>query len=272
MSRPALRVLGAGPPVVLLHPVGLDHTWWASYQAALAQRYQVIAVDLPGHGGAGTIRRPVTLDDLAATTAATVAAVVAARTDEPVHVVGASLGGMIAQHMALRAPASVASLILCATAGGFAEHTRPALRDRGYTALRDGMDAVIAATLDRWFSPEGRDGEIGRRCAGALLANDPASWAACWAAIAELDTLPRLAEVSVPALVITGAADTGTPPTAAAALAAALPAARLEIVPNAWHLGVFEDEPPFLAAFARFLDEVATRPAPASLYWGPAHG
>ncbi|MEV6322885.1 alpha/beta hydrolase [Nocardia sp. NPDC051787] len=246
----AYRTSGAGRPVVLLHPVGLDCLWWTSYISHLAEQYRVIAVDLPGHGRSSPIRNPMTLGDLASD----VAAVLRAETDQPAHVVGVSMGGMVAQHLALQQSQHVASLILCATAGSFADAVRPKLRERGHAARR-GMDAVVQPTLERWFSPHGRSTSIGRSCAQTLAANDPASWEASWQAISELDTLERLGALDMPALVITGAADITTPPEASAALAHALPDARLSIIPDAWHLGVYEEPQPFLTAFTRFLAE-----------------
>lgn len=252
------RITGSGPPLLLLHPIGLDGTWWSDYVTAFAHRYQVIAVDLRGHGQSSRINGPVTLDQLAADVAFLLAQVAT----RPAHVIGVSMGGMVAQHLALRDPESVASLVLCATAGGFPPDLRPVLRERGRID-HQGMSAVMPPTLRRWFSPEGRAAAIGRRCERTLSAVDPASWTAGWAAIAELDTLSRLPGVAAPTLVITGAQDTATSPAAARALAEALPAARLNIVEQAWHLGVFERPDPFLTAFTAFLDEVQGRCAHA---------
>ncbi|GAA4023523.1 3-oxoadipate enol-lactonase [Allokutzneria multivorans] len=240
MSTLAHEVTGSGQPVVLLHPVGLDHTWFAPHAAALAENYQVISVDLPNR---------VALDRAADA----VAAVLSQHTDQPAHVIGVSMGGMVAQYLALCHGHRVASLILCATAGGFDPQARPMLRERGRSALREGMASVVEPTLTRWFSSAAKDSPLGRRCSERLLATDPADWAAAWEAISRLDTVRHLHTLAVPALVITGSLDTATPPAAAAELARALPSALLEIVPGAHHLGVFEEPRPFLDAFARFL-------------------
>jgi 3-oxoadipate enol-lactonase len=248
-SHIAYHISGAGPTLLLLHPVGLDSTWWMTYVAHLAANYRVIAVDLPGHGLSGSIHQPATLEDFAAQ----VAVVLRAEASHPVYVIGASMGGMVAQHLALQQQ-DLAGLILCATAGTFADELRPSLRERG-TLARHGMEPVIQPTLDRWFSPEGRSGSIGRRCRNTLAANDSASWEASWEAISRLDTLERLKTLQTPTLVITGAADITTPPAASVALTQALPNARLDIVPDAWHMGVFEKAEPFLSAFTGFLED-----------------
>jgi 3-oxoadipate enol-lactonase len=247
----AYRVTGSGPPLLLLHPIGLSGTWWSDYADAFADRYQVIAVDLRGHGRSSPIEAPLAFGDLADD----VAFLLAHTTTGPAHVIGVSFGGMVAQHLALRNPAAVASLVLCATAGHVTPDLRPVLRERGRIDHR-GMSAVIETTLSRWFSPAGQTAAVGRRCERSLGELDPTTWTAGWEAIAELDTLSRLSRVTAPTLVITGAQDTATPPAAARDLARALPAARLSIVDQAWHLGVFERPEPFLSAFSAFLDEV----------------
>jgi 3-oxoadipate enol-lactonase len=249
-SQIAYHTRGSGRPVMLLHPVGLDSTWWMTCVAHLAENYRVVAVDLPGHGMSGPLNQPATLENFAAQ----VAVVLRAEASQPAYVIGASMGGMVAQHLALQHQQEVAGLILCATAGTFPDELRPSLRERG-TLARGGMEPVIQPTVDRWFSPEGRHGSIGRHCRNTLAANDSASWEASWEAISHLGILERLKTLQTPTLVITGAADITTPPAASVALAQALPNARLEIVPDAWHMGVFETPEPFLYAFTRFLEE-----------------
>jgi len=245
----AYTTLGSGAPLVLLHPIGLDRTWWEPHTAVLARDHQVIAVDLPGHGATARARPGSTLEDFART----VRSALDAESVNRAHVMGVSMGGMVAQHLALIEPDRVMSLILCSTTGGFEPDLRPVLRERGNLAAPSGMAAIAPSTLDRWFSPEGLTQEIGRRCHDTLLRQDPRSWTACWHAIAEHDVWSKLGRLSVPALVITGAQDTSTPPAAAKALATRIPGAKLAIVDGAPHLGVFEHPAPFLQTITEFL-------------------
>ncbi len=247
--RIGYTVSGAGPGLLLLHPAGLDLTYWDGYAARFAATHRVIAVDLRGHGRSDPIRGGIELAGFAQD----VAAVLRREEVGPVEVIGVSLGGMVAQHLAVADPDLVSSLVLCSTGGALKDEVRPVVAERGTPALRDGMSAVLGPTIERWFSPAGRDAEIGRRCAATLLADDVESWAAVWQAISRLDTLGALPGVRVPALVVTGDQDTSMTPAMAREMAEALPDARLEIVEGAWHLGAFEDEEHFMALFARFL-------------------
>ena len=249
-GRIAYTVCGTGPPLVLLHPIGLNRTWWAEHAEALAENHRVIAIDLAGHGTSDRAQPGSRLQDLARG----VLSVLDAEAVEGTHIVGVSMGGMIAQHVALLQPDRVAAMILCSTTGGFTAALRPVLAQRGLDAMTaDGMAAVVDSTLDRWFSPPERTAGIRRRCTDTLLAQDPANWAACWHAISQHDALPQLHELAMPVLVLTGTADTSTPPAAAAALAQALPNAQLHIIDDAPHLGIYEAGRPFLEEFTKFL-------------------
>lgn len=240
---------GSARPLVLLHPVGLDAAVFEPYEKRFADLRHVVPLDLPGHGRAPVLPGPVTLGAMADDVAGRIRALGGG----PADVAGVSMGGMVAQYLAAAHPGLVSSLILCSTSGGFPPGARAGIAARGDAALAGGMRAVVDTTVERWFSPGGREAEPGRRAAATLLADDPAVWAACWTAISRLDTLDALRGVRVPALVVTGDADTSTTPAMARAIAGALPDARLEIVPGAWHLGAFEDVEAFAPLMERFL-------------------
>jgi 3-oxoadipate enol-lactonase len=254
-GRVAYTATGLGAPLVLLHPVGLDGSWWERHAVALSGTYRVITVDLPGHGASDPW--PDGADGLR-DIAKRVLAVLDVESIAQAHLLGVSMGGMVAQHLALDQPDRIASLILCSTTGGFPEALRASLCLRGQEAMHSGMAAVVQTTLERWFSPQGRVGEIGRRCARTLLAADPASWAGSWRAISRHDVLDRLGLLRIPSMVVTGSHDVSTGPTAARTLAHALGTRHLYFVDGACHLGVYEDPAPFESVFARFLQAHAS--------------
>jgi len=143
------QIEGTGETVLLLHPVGLDLTWWDSLAGALSAYFKVLRADLRGHGRSPTPTPPWRIEDFAAD----VHALLGARNLAPAHVVGLSLGGMVAQSLALDYPEDIRSLVLSGTASTFTPAARETLAARGTTAEEGGMEAVVEPTLERWFTP-----------------------------------------------------------------------------------------------------------------------
>lgn len=242
--------LGAGPLVVLLHPVGLDGSFWGSLPETLATGRRVLCLDLAGHGASPTVRRTRLIEDYADD----VAAAIGAAGGGPAAVLGLSFGGMIAQMVAIRHPGLVSALVACGCGGDFAEPIRPMLRERGLAAERGGMEAVVDTTIERWFTEPFRGDPAVARVRARLLSNDIAGWSAGWHAIAGLSVTPHLGAVSVPTLVIAGEKDVATPPAASeATVARAIPGARFVVLPGAPHMMQIEAEPAFVKEVASFL-------------------
>ena len=121
---------GDGAPVVLLHPIGMDRSLWAPYIQHLSSRHRVISIDMVGHGESGPVERPISLSEHARY----VLDIARSRDATPAVFVGVSMGGMVAQSVAILEPRQVRGLVLCATAGGFPEAARTAIRARGDTS------------------------------------------------------------------------------------------------------------------------------------------
>ncbi|HTU01609.1 MAG TPA: alpha/beta fold hydrolase [Candidatus Sulfotelmatobacter sp.] len=241
---------GKGRTVLLLHAVGTDLTCWDAQVPALAPRFQVLRVDLRGHGRSETSPPPYTLQGFAADVHALLGQLRLA----PAHVVGLSMGGMVAQVLALEHPADVSALVLADTNSTLPAEVRPAIAERGEAALRGGMASVVDMTLERWFTRGFMGSEVVARCRERLLKDDVRGWAASWRAISEVDTHPRLGEIRVPTLVLTGEADVSAPVARAQAMAAAIPGASLYIVPGAPHMAPLEQPQLFNAAVLKFLE------------------
>lgn len=246
------EVTGAGRDLVLLHPVGLDHSFWQSLAAAASRTHRVLAVDLRGHGLSPAADQRTSLDDYVDDIHATVAR----HGKGAATVLGLSFGGMLAQMVALRHPKDVAALVLCGCTGGFADEVRPVLRERGLAAARDGMQAIVEPTIERWFTPAFRgDAEV-ERVRQRLRTNDVVSWSAAWHAISTFHALPKLGEIDVPTLVIAGDADAATPIAAATKLAESIRGARLRVLAGAPHMMQIERSNDYNAAVMEFLGEV----------------
>ena len=243
------RMTGDGPPLVLLHPVGLDASFWGDLPDAMSPSHTVVAVDIAGHGLSPDVTRPGRISDYAAD----IMWLIAYLGRGPVTLLGVSFGGMIAQHVALSRPDLVTRLILAGCPGATPESAKDAILKRGTDAERDGMNAVVPATLERWFLTEFLSTEVVESVRSRLLANSPSSWAAAWEAVAEHDALDRLPALRIPTLVVAGEKDLATPLEAKRALAAAIPGSSLIILPGAPHMMQLECAGPFLDAVLRFL-------------------
>jgi 3-oxoadipate enol-lactonase len=227
---------GQGPAVLLLHPVGLDLSWWEPQVEALRSEFQVLRFDFRGHGESEVAPPPYTIFDFANDAHALIQALGI----RSVHVIGLSLGGMVAQGLALEHPAAVRSLVLSNTLCTLSVEARQAMRTRGDAAKQGGMVAVIEPTVERWFTPGFLDSPLAARCRKRLLANDVGAWAATWNAIADLDTLARLGEIRAPTLVTSGDADVSTPVAAAQVIAEHIDGAILRVMPGAPHMAPYE--------------------------------
>ncbi len=225
-------------PVVLVHPVGLDLSYWGEQIEALCDDHDVIAFDLPGHG-----RTPGSPADWTlAKSADMLAQVIRSTGAESAHVVGLSVGGMISQALALAQPILVRSLSLIDTAATFSEEGRAGMRKRAKMASEEGMQAVVPSTIQRWFTPEtvARRPDIIDRVSKTLLADDPLVHAAMWNMISTLNLVSHLPRVSCPTLVLVGELDPSSPPSAARVLQESIMGAQMHVIPNTSHMAPLE--------------------------------
>ncbi|GAA4623392.1 alpha/beta fold hydrolase [Actinoallomurus vinaceus] len=225
------RTTGHGPDLVLIHGVGLDRSMWDRCLPELARHHRVTVVELRGHGRSPRAEPGITVADLASD----VAEVAAGAS----HVVGFSLGALVAQELALAAPARVRSLTLVASVADRGPEEAAAVRARLDRAAAD-FEGAARAAVERWFSDEwaAREPRRRREVLATLLANDRTSYLACYEvfATADRDLWPRLGEISALTLAVTGSDDPGSTPAMARRIASAIPRARSLIIPGARHL------------------------------------
>ncbi len=243
---------GEGPTVVLLHPVGLDSSCWSLQVEALLPKFRVVRPDFRGHGRSDVTPPPYTLGGLAAD----VHLLLQQLRQTPAHVIGLSLGGMVAQVLALEHPEVVRSLVLADTNSTMPPEARRAMIERGEVAIRGGMTSVLDSTLARWFTPAFLSSEVVARCRERLLADDVQGWAGGWQAISGVDTDPRLGEIRVPTLVMVGELDVSAPVSRARAMAERIPGASLHVVAGAPHMAPLERPELFNPPLLDFLRRV----------------
>jgi pimeloyl-ACP methyl ester carboxylesterase len=191
----------AGPTLLLIHGIGGTRAFWDPLLKSLRD-YECVAVDVPGFGGTPAI-------DTAAEGPVTVARLAAALDDAslgPIVVIGHSLGGMIAQELALLAGDRVRGLVLCDTLPGVTDGAREFNPVLAAMAETEGSAAVADALLPGMFGPVPLENTEAaqERFLTDMRAADPASLAAAFRAVLTFDARDRLPELSVRALVIGG--------------------------------------------------------------------
>ncbi|MFC5731600.1 MULTISPECIES: alpha/beta fold hydrolase [Nocardioides] len=217
------------PTIVLLHGVGLDHTMWEPVAALLRDRFEVRAPDLPGHGTCPPAPPGTTLSDLAQGVIADIPA--------GSHVLGFSLGALVAQHIAAHRPELVATLTSVSSVCRRTNDERRAVLGRLRAAESD-FGTSAAVSIERWYGGTDVPQEWVRRTESTLLANSLSSFLACYRVFAagDEDVAPLLGQISAPALAITGADDPGSTPEMTHRLAEVLPNCRAVVVPETRHM------------------------------------
>jgi len=246
---------GAGPPVILIMGLGGDHLAWAFQVRAFAERYRVITFDNRGAGRSDAPDQPYTTALMAADTLALMDALGIDRA----HVVGVSMGGMIAQELALAAPARVRSLHLGCTLARPDAYLRALLE-----AWRDVRTALprerAVRAMALWmFAPETYDTrpDFVETIIQTSLANPFPQTVTGFLrqadAVAAHDTLDRLGAIRCPTLVSVGEEDILVPPRFSRELAARIPGAELRILPGAGHVYFWECPEAFNALCLEFM-------------------
>ena len=245
------EVSGSGPWLTLSHSLCCDVSMWAPQLAALESRFTVLRFDTRGHGGTDAPAGVYTFDQLTDDVLGLLDALKIGRT----HYCGLSMGGMIGQHLALKAPGRIDRLVLADTTSRMPAEAAPLWAERIRIAQEQGMGAHVQPTLARWFTAPWRAAhpEV-MEAIGALIRNTPvAGYIGCAHAIAAIDITDRLHAVKAPTLVIAGRDDPGTPPAMSEAIAAAIPGARLAVIPEASHLSNIEQADAFNRLLLGFL-------------------
>lgn len=242
----------AGAPVVTLsHSLATTLAMWDPQMPALTARYRVLRYDTRGHGSTDAPAGPYTLDQLAEDARALLAALSIGRT----HFVGLSMGGMIGQTLALRAPELFGSVVLCDTSSRVPPEARSTWDDRIRTATGQGMEPLVEPTLGRWFTPAFRRArpDVVDQVAAMIRSTPPAGYAGCCQAIAQLDLTARLGAIKLPTLLIVGEHDQGTPVAASRAIRERIAGSELVVLESAAHLSNMEQPEAFTRALTSFL-------------------
>lgn len=246
-----------GEPLLLLQGLGADSRGWALQRMALGRRFRCYGVD---NRGVGQSERPPGPYDLEVMALDAVAVLDAEQLDR-VHVMGASMGGVLAQIIAVRRPDRLRSLVLACTACRHHDWRRELFAEWAEAVEAGGMSALADDALRWLIGPRlrRRFGVWLNLLARIVLQSPPEPFVAQIEAIlATPDDLRfALADVEVPTLVITGSQDLLTPIGDAEELAEMIPAARLYELRGAAHGLMVEAPNAFNRAILAFFDEIS---------------
>jgi len=245
------QVEGSGPWVTLSHSLTCDLTMWDGLAAVLSPDFTVLRYDTRGHGGTSAPDGSYGFEQLTDDLVGLLDALEVRQT----HYVGLSMGGMIGQHFALAAPPRLQRLVIANSTSRIPPEAGPLWDERIAIAKAQGCAGVVEGTLARWFTPGFRAAcpQPVARIADLIRNTPAAGYVGCAGAIRCLDITARIGAIAAPTLVIAGAEDPGTPPAMSEAIAAAIPGARLEVIPSASHLSCIEQPDTFHRLVADFL-------------------
>ncbi len=230
---------GSGEPLLLIQGMSGTHvSWGQAFKGALEESFDVVAFDNRGIGLSAPVDGPFTIVEMAEDTASLLEALGL----ESAHVVGISMGGMIAQELALAEPARLRSLSLgCSYCGGPGSQLMP---EGNLQKLVAGMasgdrDKAIRAGYEVNLSPAFRADESTYTAFHAMATSVPAAKATIELqaqAIFGHDTSGRLGEIEVPTLILHGTVDGVLPFPNGELIASLMPAARFEVFEGVGHM------------------------------------
>jgi pimeloyl-ACP methyl ester carboxylesterase len=245
---------GTGAPVVFAHGYDMDHTMFSPQFEDLPDRFRCIAWDMRGHGRSDCPPGPWSMQDLVDDMIAFIEGVDAV----PCHLVGMSVGGMIAPRVALQRPELVRSLVLIDTSADAEDPERAAL----YTGFQDAIaaegitDDLLEAGLPILFGERYRNTEqkaMEFHVDRVRAMKTEASVEGLRSFIARDSVLDRLGEISVPVLVIHGEEDIAQPMAEAEKIVERVPGAELVRIPEAGHTTPLEAPDAVNEALSSFL-------------------
>jgi pimeloyl-ACP methyl ester carboxylesterase len=235
----AYEQVGNGPALALLHGFSVDSRMWKPQIESLADQFSVIAWDAPGAGQSSDPPETYRLEDWADC----LAGLLDAARVQRAHIVGLSWGGILAQEFYRRHSARVRSLVLADTYAGWkGSLPEPVAEERLTVCLRDASlppGEFVPRYLPGMFS-EAATPEVRGELASIMSDFHPDGFRLMARASAEADTRDLLPTIRVPTLLVWGDMDARSPLAVARQMHAAMPDARLAVIPGAGHVSNLE--------------------------------
>ncbi len=249
---------GAGHPLLFLSGLGSSRLGWWKQLEVFARKFRVINMDNRDAGDSALAAGPYTIADMAEDTAGVIRNLALGRT----HIIAISMGGMIAQELALRHPEMVDRLVLASTTAGGPTGVR-AGPEIAALLMRSGDESIETRTRRTFTAiagqgymaahPQDLDHIVKNALAKPMsLESYQRQFGACLAHYAQ-GTADRLSQIAAPTLVVHGDADPLIPYPNGQVLAQHIPGARLVTFPGVGHLSMIESPEPFNREVLEFL-------------------
>jgi 3-oxoadipate enol-lactonase len=237
--------------LVFINSLGTDFRIWQQIVPVLAKDWRIVLFDKRGHGLSDGEAGDQSLDNYAQDVLGLLDHLKIAK----IAIIGLSIGGMIAQRLAILAPHRVVSLILCDTALKIG--TQDFWAERMAAIAAHGLDSIADSVLARWFASGFRENRADEFAGwrNMLVRTEPRFYLGACAAIRDADLSGDAAHIKARTLCIVGDEDQSTPPDLVRALAAAIPGATFASIESAGHLPCVEQPHALVRLIERHLKE-----------------
>ena len=254
----SLRVIIEGregaPWLLMSHSIATDLHVWDAQMESLRDHFRILRFDTRGHGASDASPAPY---DFAMLERDVIKLLDHYGIDKA-HFMGVSLGGMIGFGLAINHPERIASLVAVSSRADAPEAFRAPWDERIAAIQKDGMEALVKPTVERWFSAEYLASHGETRDFIATMIRDTAveGFAGIGRALQKLDYLPGMGKITTPTLLIAGSRDMPIPE-AMKNIHAMIPQSKYQIISDAGHLPNVEKSAEFNAIVAEFLTQLA---------------
>jgi 3-oxoadipate enol-lactonase len=239
------------PAVIFANSLGTDCRLWDEVAATLSAKYRVVLYDKRGHGLSENAPGPYSIDMLADDVLALADHLELAQ----FAFVGLSVGGLIAQQLAVKAPERLSALVICDSAAKIGNDE--SWNARIEAVITNGLASITGPVMERWFTPA-YHAEKQMELAGwiqMLLGTPNDGYAATCAALREADLTRVVTNIKTPTLVICGDGDQSTPPELVKQTADLIPGAKFEIIKGCGHIPPAEQPEALLTLLTKHFEE-----------------
>lgn len=236
------------PVLVFIHGLGENLDSWHNQTAYFNEDYRVIAMDLRGHGRSDDGIKEITIAQFANDVIALLDSLKIAKC----HIAGLSMGGIIAQELAINFQSRLLTLALCNTASFATDEAKGKLDDRiemiKTVSMDEMADFIVTACL-----PQNYDQKIYDEAFAIFRQNRQKPYTAATIATFSIDFRSDLDKITIPTLVFTGEFDKATPVAASESIHKAIPQSELHIIKGVGHLSKLEKPAEFNQLIGQFL-------------------